>query len=108
MLEAGEWVVECRHPRVVELTGSADRTAEGGCVKERSRYFLVLPGRAESPFTRMKTAVGAIHFAAESGICDHVRLRGLLERWQRQWELCLESIPGTLWAGEEFWELSAY
>lgn len=53
---AGEWVVEFRHLRMVsiELLGE-------GCERAES-LFLVLTGRVEWPFTRMKAAVGKTHF----------------------------------------------
>lgn len=53
---AGEWVVIFRHLQVVpiELLGE-------GCERAES-LFLVLTGRMEQPFTRMKAAVGKTHF----------------------------------------------
>lgn len=42
VLEAGEQVVECRHPLMAEPAGGADRMTGCGCMKERSQRFLVL------------------------------------------------------------------
>lgn len=61
---AGEWVVEFRHLRMVsiELLGE-------GCERAES-LFLVLTGRVEWPFTRMK-ALWKNTFWVESQVCDY-------------------------------------